>query len=149
MKVIDFAKRHGVSRVAVYKWIKAGIIDKIDGQIDETQADAQVAAYRGKGPAVPYGQKGNQKADYDRELAKAKSEMARMKADEQAGQLLTLAEVEAEVTRGFDALRSRVVNLGARLALRVSAMSDPKEVRTLIDIECRELLADSEAEILS
>ena len=157
-----FAKRHGVSAVTIHNWLRKGLIERTaSGQIDPSTEDPKVWAHKGiKKPGTMGGRprKKHNVADqitpHDIDAAKlketaAKADKARMIADELAGKLVPVARVEQEITRGFGALKVRVLTLGDRLAQRLAPLGDPQVIRTTIEAECRELLEAAAEEILN
>lgn len=148
ISVADAAKILGVSYNTIKHWIKNGMPVKVPGG-------------RGKGTPARLLMKAllewkvDEAAGEDFEgedgevynLEKSKARLAHMKADIEemkrnraAGQVVMIEDVASVIETDYTNIRSGVMNLPARLAVKVSTMSESREIYDYIKTECVELL---------
>lgn len=150
----DYAKKRGVSQVAVHKAVKAGRITLIEGKVDPMVADVQWQAntrVRIKPKAAPDdpGEVATPAATDDgngywtsrarREQAEA--ELAELKLAEQRGLLVRAADVRAALAKNIASLREGFLQLPSRLVPLLVVESDPAKLDGLLRQEIHAVLA--------
>lgn len=170
MTQADYAAHRGVSKQAISKLVKRGIIPLIDSKIDPQVADMKISSQlnpaRSKalaspalqGAALPKGASAAPTSPLgaDSKLvdintyagAKAireKFEALRAEAEylKSAGLLVDLAGVKRAAMLAGRATRDAVMPVGVRLAGQLADMSDAKEIAALLERELRKALQDA------
>jgi hypothetical protein len=162
----DYAKRRGVSQVAVHKAVKAGRITLIDGRIDPAVADIQWQAntrtraaskppdHAGPTLAAVQAQAGahlgahdgadTDGGDYWHSRArreKAEAALAELKLQEAEGSLVREADIRAALARRAATFREALLQIPARLSAQLAAETNLAKVHALIDHELRAAMA--------
>ena len=149
-----YARRRGVSKVAVGKAIKAGRISLVNGLIDPEVADIQwkansrARASQGEteqlalvavgGPGEPAKSDDYMHNRNRREAAEA--ERAELSLAEDKGQLIRVDAVKAAVANVFSATRDALLQIPARLGPQLAAESDPSKAQTMLHAEIHQAL---------
>lgn len=158
LSITAYARRRGVSHVAVLKAIKAGRIEKEpNGTIDPVKADAAWERNTNKaqkrkveksadaeshvGPPIvnsgpSFAQSRAIKEAYNARLAK-------LAYEEKSGALVRTDTVKVAWFNTLRVVRDRALNLPDRLAPLLAAETDPKIVRDLLEEELRTVLTDA------
>lgn len=165
----EYARRRGISHVAVQRAIKAGRISAVDGKVNPEQADREwvqntdlskplnritgdpkrgrpagkqpeAVELAGEGKASGGGS-GYAKARATREIYQA--QLARLELERQQGILVRADEVRAAAFDAHRRTRDHLITLPERIAAIVAATTDPAEVQRILDDEieriCHEL----------
>lgn len=162
MTQADYARRRGVSPVAVHKAIKAGRITLIDGKIDPMVADVQwkantrarISTLRNDGGAAndtPAALPGDtlppgidiERISYDearRRREAAEAQIAERKLAELDGDLVRKSAVTAVWQRRASTFREAILQLPDRLAAQLAAIGDQAKIHALLDAELRQAL---------
>lgn len=160
LSISAYARHRGVSHVAVHKAIKTGRIEREpDGTIDVAKADA--AWQKNTNPA--------QKRKTEKDVAPAperpvdppivnsgpsfaqsraireayNARLAKLSYEEKSGNLVKTDMVKVAWFNTLRVLRDRVLNMPDRMAPLLSAESDQKVIRDLLDKELRQILSDA------
>ena len=162
LSISAYAAHRGVSRVSVHNALKAGRIEKEpDGTIDVAKADA--AWKRNTSPA--------QKRKTEKDVAPASvaerpvdppiinsgpsfaqsraireaynARLAKLSYEEKSGSLVKIELVKVAWFNTLRVLRDRLLNMPDRMAPLLSAETDPKAIRDLLDKELRQVLTDA------
>jgi hypothetical protein len=168
------ARELGVSRQAVHDLVQRGILSEdAEGLLDVEMAKIALAnrvrpssktaqALHSPAPAPSSPSTATQQTaaaaqaplatDYHtaktlREVAEAR--MAQLKVAEMQGQLTDANEVGRAIWTAFRTLRDTAMPLGRRVAGRVAAMQDAREIQLLIDEEVRTVLNTFRQRILA
>lgn len=154
-----YARRRGVSAVAVHKAIKRGRITlRPDGKIDSDVADREWAENSDPGqvrtPAkqtADGGELGRRTggtfADFKTAKASYDAKMARLEYEKAAGLLVPAQEVFTKWVEVCVAIRSAVEGLPASCAERVHAARDIREAHSILADECRSILKRLASEV--
>lgn len=155
-----YAKRRGVSHVAVLKAIKTGRIAKEpDGTIDPDKADAAWAkntdpAQQRKAPKKiekpterpidpPLTNSGPNYAQ-SRAIKEAYlARLAKLEYEEKSGVLVRADSVKVEWFNTLRVLRDRVLNLPDRMAPVLATENDPRKIGEILGAELRQILDDA------
>lgn len=162
LSINAYARHRGVSHVAVLKAIKTGRIEKEpDGKIDVTKADAAwqrntnhaqrrktekdvtppAAAERPIDPPVVNSGPSFAQSRAIREAYNAR--LAKLSYEEKSGSVVKIDLVKVAWFNTLRVLRDRILNMPDRMAPLLSAESDPKAIRDLLDKELRQVLGDA------
>ena len=155
----EYAKRRGVSQVAVHKAVKAGRISLIDGKVDPDVADVQWArntrarAGSGGAAATPLERAAasavsnapDAAGDPDYLVSRAKREAAEaalseLRLAEQQGRLIDVAVVRSHLSSLVASTRDVLLQIPARLAPVLAVESDPAKVHDAIQTELHRAL---------
>lgn len=158
LSITAYARRRGVSHVAVLKAIKAGRIEKEpDGTIDPAKADAAWERNTNKAQkrkvekssdadahvGLPIVNSGPSFAQ-SRAIKEAyNARLAKLSYEEKSGALVRTDTVKVAWFNTLRVLRDRALNLPDRLAPLLAAETDPKIVRDLLEEELRTVLTDA------
>lgn len=154
-----YARRRGVSAVAVHKAIKKGRITlRPDGKIDSDVADREWAENSDpdqvKAPATQTAEAaamgrrtGGTFADFKTAKASYDAKMARLEYEKAAGLVVPAQEVASKWVEVCVAIRSAVEGLPASCAERVHAARDVREAHNILADECRSILKRLSAEV--
>ena len=155
-----YAKRRGVSHVAVLKAIKTGRIAKeTDGTIDPEKANAawtkntdpaqqrKLAKKSEQAPERPIDPPlTNSGPNYAQSRAIKEAYLARLaklEYEEKSGVVVRADAVKVAWFNTLRVLRDRLTNLPDRLAPILAAEDDPKLVHEMLDAELRLILSDA------
>jgi len=155
-----YAKRRGVSHVAVLKAIKTGrIVKESDGTIDPDKADAawtkNTDPAQQRKPAKKIEQAPERPVDpplansgpnyaQSRAIKEAYlARLAKLEYEEKSGVLVRADAVKIAWFNTLRVLRDRVLNLPDRLAPILASEADPKRVHEILDAELRQILTDA------
>lgn len=160
LSISAYAIHRGVSRVAVHNAIKAGRIEKEpDGTIDVAKADAAwrqntghtqkrktekdvtPSAERPVDPPIVNSGPSFAQSRAIREAYNAR--LTKLSYEEKSGCLIKIDLVKVAWFNTLRVLRDRVLNMPDRLAPVLSAETDPKIIRDLLDKELRQILGDA------
>ncbi len=142
----EYARRRGVSPMAVNRAIKAGRISTIEGKIDPEQADREWAEHTivriaAKPKKKLVGDTGYARSRAVRERYQAR--LARLDLQRQEGILVRANEVRAAVFDANRRTRDQLISLPERVAAILAATTDPAEIQRILDDEiervCQEL----------
>ena len=149
-----YARRRGVSKVAVGKAIKAGRISLVNGLIDPEVADIQwkansrARASQSEAEQLPLAPPGGsddpvKPDDYmisrnRREAADAEKAERALALDKQL--LIQVAAVNTVWAHDYSATRDALLQIPARLGPQLAAESDPAVAQAMIDVEIRQAL---------
>lgn len=160
LSISAYARHRGVSHVAVHKAIKTGRIEREpDGTIDVAKADAawqkntnpaqkrktekDVAPVPGRPVDPPIVNSGPSFAQ-SRAIREAyNARLAKLSYEEKSGNLVKTDMVKVAWFNTLRVLRDRVLNMPDRMAPLLSAESDQKVIRDLLDKELRQILSDA------
>jgi hypothetical protein len=78
-----------------------------------------------------------------RDLAVERAALARLERQEREGALIPTNQVREVYARSFGAVRSRVLQLPSKLAVRLAAAESAVQAQQIIRDECEELLSDA------
>jgi transcriptional regulator with XRE-family HTH domain len=164
----EFARRHGVSRQAIWDWVNRGVVQLVNGNVDEDQALAAIESVRDPARAgkilegLASAKPGPVPADYDRpapqqgEYAAAKTRreqaeasLAELKLRQQAGELIDAGKAFKAITDAATLIQSSIERVADKLAERVAAEADPDACHRIIKTECDAILADTSAAVRS
>ena len=159
LSISAYARHRGVSRVAVHKALNTGRIQKEpDGTIDVEKADA---AWREKSNPA---QKRKTESDVapqenhvtppiinsgpsfaqSRAVREAyNARLAKLSYEEKSGTLIKVDMVKVAWFNTLRVLRDRILGFPDRMAPVLSAESDPKVIRDLLEKELRQVLTDA------
>lgn len=165
LSISAYARHRGVSHVAVHKAIKTGRIEREpDGTIDVAKADAAwqkntnpaqkrktekdvVSALERPVDPTPSGNHGvNSGPSFaqSRAIREAyNARLAKLSYEEKSGNLVKTDMVKVAWFNTLRVLRDRVLNMPDRMAPLLSAESDQKVIRDLLDKELRQILSDA------
>ena len=160
LSISAYARHRGVSHVAVLKAIKSGRIEKdADGTIDAVKADAAwkkntsqaqkrktekdvaPATERPVDPPIVNSGPSFAQSRAIREAYNAR--LAKLSYEEKSGSLVKIDMVKVAWFNTLRVLRDRVLNMPDRMAPILSAETDPKVIRELLDKELRQVLGDA------
>lgn len=160
LSISAYARHRGVSHVAVLKAIKSGRIEKdADGTIDVVKADAAwkkntsqaqkrktekdvaPATERPVDPPIVNSGPSFAQSRAIREAYNAR--LAKLSYEEKSGSLVKIDMVKVAWFNTLRVLRDRVLNMPDRMAPILSAETDPKVIRELLDKELRQVLGDA------
>lgn len=161
LSISAYARHRGVSHVAVLKAIKSGRIEKEpDGTIDVAKADAawrrntnqaqkrktekdvasqpqpQAQEHASVAGGPSYAQSRAIKEAYHARLAK-------LSYEEKSGSLVKTDNVKVAWFNILRVLRDRALSLPDRLSPILSAETDPKAVRDMLESDLRQILTDA------
>lgn len=153
VSIREFARRKGVSDMAVRKAIERGeVVKEADGSIDPArnahwQPRLTVAAEPRPEPASEERLSGIPDYAKSRAIREAyAARLAKLEFDERSGKLVSADAVRIEQFRIARALRDRLLQLPAKLAPQIVALAadepDEAAVETMLETELRELLAE-------
>jgi phage terminase Nu1 subunit (DNA packaging protein) len=152
--MVAFAKLHGVSRAAAYKWKARGlIVHTANGRVDVAASNARLDTYGSRrrsaaGAALKSEEGGPQEdplawstpeAIRRREIATA--QLRRIEADRAAGKVAAVEDTEREWTAAFAAVRAGVLAAPSRVAARLPNLT--LDDLSVIDDELRAVLAQA------
>ncbi|RJX35655.1 MAG: hypothetical protein C4525_03100 [Desulfarculus sp.] len=154
----EYARRRGVSRAAVSKWVKRGLVpvDQETGKINPEAADAALDANRdpSRTPPRPPGPKqvrvpgeGELKPRELTDLTKARTVREAVKAqrekfelDKETGKLVRRQEVEDAAFLAVRTLRDQLRGMPAKLAPRLALADTPAKAAEILEAEITEHL---------
>mgnify|MGYP003385716122 CR=1 FL=1 len=161
LSISAYARHRGVSHVAVIKAIKSGRIEKEpDGTIDADRADAawrknsnptsrriterdvSSAPRQERHSDPPIVNSGPSFAQSRAVREAYNARLAKLSYEEKSGSLVKVDIVKVAWFNTLRVLRDRVLGLPDRMAPVLSAESDPKVVRDLLEKELRQILTD-------
>jgi hypothetical protein len=160
LSISDYAAHRGVSRVSVHNALNAGRIEKEpDGTIDVDKADAaweqnthptrrrktkKDVARRTERPIdSPIVNSGPSFAQ-SRAIREAyNARLAKLSYEEKSGSLVKIDLIKVAWFNTLRVLRDRILNMPDRMAPLLSAESDPKVIRDLLDKDLRQILSDA------
>jgi len=160
-----YAKRRGVSHVAVLKAIKTGrIVKESDGTIDPEKADAawakntsQAQQRKAVKKIEPASERPidpplvNSGPNYAQSRAIKEAYLARLaklEYEEKSAVLVRADSVKVAWFNTLRVLRDRVLNLPDRLAPILASEADPRKIGELLDTELRQILNDAAHEVV-
>jgi len=164
----EYARRRGISHVAVHKAIKAGRISTVDGKIDPAQADrewrentdqskprnritgtpkrARAASAPPKpmdlgGGEGPGGGNGTATGYAKARAARElyQAQLAKLELDRQRGVLIRADEVRVGAFNMARKARDQLIALPERVAAILAATDDPAEVQCILEEEIERL----------
>lgn len=155
-----YAKRRGVSHVAVLKAIKSGrIVKEKDGTIDPEKADvawtkntspaqqrktAKQIEPRPKQPIDPPLVNSGPNYAQSRAIKEAYlARLAKLEYEEKSAVLVRADSVKVSWFNTLRVLRDRALNLPDRLAPVLATENDPRKVGEILDVELRQILNDA------
>lgn len=162
LSISAYARHRGVSHVAVLKAIKTGRIEKeTDGTIDVAKADAAwrrntnhaqrrktekdvtpaAAVERPVDPPIVNSGPSFAQSRAIREAYNAR--LAKLSYEEKSGSLVKIELVKVAWFNTLRVLRDRLLNMPDRMVPLLSAETDPKTIRDLLDKELRQILTDA------
>ena len=160
LSISAYARHRGVSHVAVHKAIKTGRIEREpDGTIDvakaddawqkntnpaqkrKTEKDVSPAPERPVDPPIVNSGPSFAQSRAIREAYNAR--LAKLSYEEKSGNLVKTDMVKVAWFNTLRVLRDRVLNMPDRMAPLLSAESDQKAIRDLLDKELRQILSDA------
>ena len=140
MPIATYAKKRGVNRRTIYNWLRKGMLQRGEGGIDPEAADK--IAIRGRSPAAPPNTSAVTGFSLHRaENERIKAELARIRLKQAQGELLHRDEIREAWFDVLKTVKDRVGAIPARVAQRVAALTDPHEVRQLLDRELKSSLS--------
>jgi hypothetical protein len=161
LSIRAYAKHRGVSHSAVIKAIKAGRIKKeADGTINPSVADASwqentfpdtsvdVEPKFNKTKSEPLVTSGPSYAQSRAVKEAYNARLAKLSYEEKSGSLVRTDIVKVAWFNALRVLRDRVLNMPDRLAPILSAETDIKIIRDLLDEDLRQILDDTANTIL-
>jgi hypothetical protein len=153
-----FAKLRGVSRAAVTKWKKRGLlVFTSDGNVDIAASDARLEdrppVYRGGAvkatttrPKPVNGFAHTDPASWStaeavrhKEIAQAR--LRQIEADTAAGLVVPISDIVDTVRNEYTIVRTALLGMAAKLARRLAAAATPQEAGALLDHEVRAILS--------
>jgi|GEM_PF-6151147 len=168
----EFAKLRGVSKGAVSKWKARGllVINQETGNVDVAASvaklDSRPEVYRGGSTRETGAVKKKPAPDetYDvleketrgeplthadatrlKEIFAARTQ--RLRYDQEIGAVVSIEEVGKQVTAEYSALRKRLLNIPAKVAIRAAALKSAESIQELVEKEINfalhELTADA------
>lgn len=164
LSISAYARHRGVSHVAVLKAIKTGRIEKEqDGTIDSEKADAawgrnsnpspkrkterdvapptERPTENSPGPPIINSGPSFAQSRAVREAYNAR--LAKLSYEEKSGTLIKVDMVKVAWFNTLRVLRDRILGFPDRMAPVLSAESDPKVIRDLLEKELRQVLTDA------
>jgi len=149
-----YAEHRGISPQAVSKLVKEGRVITQNGKIDQEVSDillesAPRVVKRGKGR--PVAEIPNEDArnagimDFAEQRArhtKYKAELAKLKLEEEQGQLVRRADVENQAYECAHKTRGRILGVVDRLSGILAAETDEIKIREILDKELRAALEE-------
>jgi hypothetical protein len=155
MTPAEFARQHNVSKTAVHKWGKRGLVVRFpDGSIDVETSNALLAQrprkYRGGTARGPSSMPAASPEEPARGVDWSTSEALRhreiytaltkqLEYEERKGSLVKAADVARRVASEYFAVTTALLGIKAKLALRAAAMTG-LELLELYDAQVREVL---------
>jgi phage terminase Nu1 subunit (DNA packaging protein) len=158
VRLVEFAKLHGVSKAAVSHWKARGLLvltpaGKVDVGASNKRLSERPAVNRGqltKGPVasdVPTQSGGGDDPDAwslseaSRQDRVAVAKLRRLELAQKAGQVAALEDIEREWTAAFAAVQAGVLAAPSRVAARLPHLT-PADVAA-IDDELRQVLTEA------
>jgi transcriptional regulator with XRE-family HTH domain len=157
----ELARRLGVSRQYVYKLVKQGKIQRVDGKIDFAAASEALkgladparprksTASAPEPPAAPSPESSRAptfaEAKTMKEVFNAK--LARLRFEEESGKLIEREEIEDKARDIAVIVKESLLAIPNKLMEQLAAESDPREVHVMLDREMREILSEMANEI--
>ena len=77
-----------------------------------------------------------------RDIRRATRKLAELEYERESGKVVLMEVVGDVVVKQFTIVRSRFLSLGAKVALRCTALDLPTEIQAVVDGELREILSD-------
>lgn len=152
ISISEYAKKRNATYQAVYSAVKTGRISLVDGKVDPDIADIEWEANRRRAPNV-VDTTVNQETDDgvpSLEASRRRREfheanLAEMREQQKAGQLVELAKVHLAYTTLAAQLRAALERIPDKLAPRLAAECDEPAVHRLLTLEVDQALADMAA----
>jgi hypothetical protein len=157
--MVAFAKLHGVSRAAAYKWKRRGLIAyTAAGKVDVIESNRRLAE---RAPVFRGGRARGlahhvQKTEHDpgsnsemwttaeavRRERIAAARLREIEADRAAGLVVPIADVVGAVTAEYTIVRTALLGMASKLAYRLAAATTPEACGALVDGEVRTILTE-------
>lgn len=162
----QYAKYRGVSKMAISKLVKQGLITVIDGQIDPVEADKQLKANlhpshiksspengkkggRPKGvttpgtPSPPPGQPTDHGASFASSRAAKEFIVASLKKldlEERRGQMINAEELKAEFAKLFVDIKTRIRAIGPKISQEVAHLKLNSRNEKSVTVDCQKII---------
>lgn len=152
----ELARRLGVSRQYIYKLVKQGKLQRVDGKIDfvaatETLKHLADPARPRKTKDLPDDPAPAAPSDASRAptFAEAKTmkevfnaKLARLRFEEESGKLIEKADIEDKARDIAVIVKESLLMIPNKLMEQLAVESDPREIHVMLDREIREILAE-------
>lgn len=150
----ELARRLGVSRQYIYKLVKDGKLQRVDGKIDfvaasETLKHLADPARPRKTKGLPDALAAPSEASRAPTFAEAKTmkevfnaKLARLKFEEESGKMIEKADIEDKARDIAVIVKESLLMLPNKLMEQLAVESDPREIHVMLDREIREILAE-------
>lgn len=143
----EFARRHGFSKQYVTELIRTGILQEVNGKLDEDDADYSLSWKQtvGREKRAKNARKNDLqelyiKAKLKNEIEKGK--ILKLEVAEKAQSLISAEQVHETLFRKGRVIRDAFLNLPDRVASIVATMQDAREIHILLTKEIRTILED-------
>jgi hypothetical protein len=156
--MVAFAKLHGVSRAAAYKWKRRGlIVSTPDGKVEVAESNRRLAerapVFRGgRARGLAHGPKSDPEPGSDPETWTtaeavrreriAAARLRELELAEKAGAVVPIADVVGAVTAEYHIVRTGLLGVASKLAHRLAAATTPEAAGALVDTEVRQILTE-------
>lgn len=150
IKQSQWAKKHGFSRQYVSQLVQNGIIQLVDGLVDEEQADAIIASIsdpeRRKKTDIKELSTLLLKIRIKNEIERGKLLEARAKAE--INELISVKDVKVAAFNKARIIRDSLMNIPDRLASLLASIDDPQKIHEVLLQEIRTALEELSRECL-
>lgn len=121
-----FASRRGVHPSQISRWIAEGMPVRDDGRIDSVLAEIWLAENK------PSRGRNESFTEAHRRAAIAKADVAEMEAAEKRNELVSLTDTKLLWAELGAAIQNGIMQVPDRLAVPLSRMNNPREIRMLL-----------------
>jgi len=142
MSISDYATYRGVTRTAVQKQIREGVIFIAELRGNKKLLDVEDTDQRWPDPNADERDTPKVATLNDQKIRKAKAdaEITEMKLAEMRGELIPATETLTEVGRVFNIIRTNFLALPSKLAQRVAILDKPEDCQQAMLDEVNEIL---------
>lgn len=143
----EFARRHGFSKQYVTELIRTGVIQEINGKLDEDDADYSLSLKQAMGREKRA--KNARKSDLQELYIKAKlkneiekGKILKLERAEKEQSLISADKVQETLFRKGRVIRDAFLNLPDRVSSIIATMQDAGEIHILLTKEIRAILEE-------
>jgi hypothetical protein len=151
ISMAQWAKKQGFSRQYAHQLIQSGIISRIDGKIDEDQANAALIEKReltrpqyrkDDSSAAPQNAKGLNQLWLKTRIKNAmqKGEALAFENSVRKGEMIPVADVDEAAFRCARVTRDRLLTIPARVCHELASIGDAAEIESRLTTEIRQAL---------
>lgn len=151
ISITDWAKKQGFSRQYAHRLIQSGVISRVNGKIDEAQADTALMEKReltrpqyrkDNSSAEPQNQKGLNQLWLKTRIKNAmqKGEALAFENSVRKGEMIPVVDVDEAAFRCARVTRDRLLTIPARVCHELASIGDAAEIESRLTTEIRQAL---------